>query len=1286
EAHCHGVTVDWHTVYAGTGARRIPLPTYPFQRTRYWPESPAAVLAEAVDPEDARFWEAVEQGDLDALAQALGTVDETTAASLETVLPVLTSWRRRRHERSASDSWHYKVAWKPVESPLDAPLTGRWLLVVPDSLSADDSLVAETVAVGLARHGAEVARITVAAASPDREALAALLAGDWRLTGVLSLLSFADGHHTDHPAVPAGLAASLTLVQALGDAGVRAPLWCATRAAVTTADRDPLPRPDRSAVWGLGQVAAIEQPALWGGLVDLPLVVDERAVDRLAGLLAGHDGADDEFAVRTAGVLARRLDRAPLADGTDGWAPRGTVLVTGGTGALGGHVARWLARNGAEHLVLISRRGLDAPGATELRDELTALGARVTVTACDAADRDALAAVLAAVPAEHPLTAVVHTAGVLDDGILPSMTPARFAHVLDSKATAALHLHELTRDLSLDAFVLFSSLAGTFGNAGQANYAAANTLLDALAQHRRTLGLPATSIAWGAWGGGGLATDPLVARRMERGGMPAMDPEVAVAVMARSVVTGAPCTVIADVDWAVLAPARLATGRAALISDIDDVRRAAAAHTGSAAPASEETAVGALAARLADMSAADGTRMLLDLVRGQAAAVLGHTSDEAVLPGKAFRELGFDSLTAVELRNLLAGTTGLRLPATLVFDHPTPNTLAAFLHTELAPGGTATATAVVPARSAQPADADDPVVIVGMGCRFPAGVSSPDDLWELLLAGTDAISPLPGDRGWSLEDYYDPDAPGASRAREGGFIDAIAEFDPAFFGISPREALAMDPQQRLMLETAWDTFERAGIDPTSLRGTRTGVYVGTNGQDYANLLIGSTEGVQGYVATGSSASVLSGRISYTLGLEGPAVSVDTACSSSLVALHQAVQALRNGECDLALAGGVTVMSTPGVFLEFSQQGVLSADSRVKAFADAADGTGWGEGVGALLVERLSDARRNGHRVLAVVRGSAINQDGASNGLTAPNGPSQQRVIRAALANAGLTPADVDAVEAHGTGTKLGDPIEAQALLATYGQDRPENGSPLWLGSIKSNIGHTQAAAGVAGIIKMVLALRHGVLPRTLHVDEPSTQVDWSDGRVELLTEEHDWPDTGERPRRAAVSSFGISGTNAHVILEAADEEPANTSDTGAMPPVVPWVLSARSDRALAGQAERLLAHVRGDAGASIADLGFSLATDRAHLERRAAVVAADRAEFLRGLEILAAGGTIAGVVRGTAAEGRSAFLFSGQGAQRPGMGRELYAAFPVFAEAFDAVCAELDRHLERPIKEVVFDP
>ncbi|MCP3804660.1 type I polyketide synthase [Allokutzneria sp. A3M-2-11 16] len=1100
EAHVHGIAVDWTPAFPG--ARRVDLPTYPFQRQRYWTES--------------------------------------------------VEYRAPGSTVSTVDKWRYRVDWQRIELPANRP-AGLWLLVSGQDIEL----------------GTDVVRIEP---SEDRAALAERLREVGEVAGVLS------AHN--------GFLATLTLVQALGDAAISAPLW-------TVSD---VGEAECAQVLGLGRVAALEHPERWGGQVELDGAVFDPAV---------LTGTEDQVALRRDGAFARRLRRADAVPGGT-WSGRGTALITGGTGAIGGHVARWLAGTGVEHIVLTSRRGLDAPGATELRDDLSARGVRVTVAACDTADRTALTGLLATIP---DLKSVFHTAGVLDDGVLDTLSAERALAVIGPKVAGADLLDELTGDL--DAFVVFSSITGVWGNAGQGAYAAANAHLDALAERRRRAGLPATSVAWGVWAGGGMAVGA-GERNLGKRGVTPMNAESAVIALERALVGRQTVTVVADVDWDAFVPAFTSSRASALLSEFTP----------------RDSSGNSLAAGLAGRPEAEQLRSLLAVVRAEAAAVLGHAGPEAVEPGRSFKDAGFDSLTSLELRNRINAATGLKLPSTLLFDHPTPEAVARFALAELVG-------AVAEAEQEEPqAHSGDEIAIVGMACRLPGGVATPEALWDMLLAGGDAIGELPTDRGWDLDALYDPDpnAHGKSYCREGGFLYDAAEFDAAFFGISPREASAMDPQQRLLLETSWEALERAGIDPKSLRGSSTGVFAGMTHQDYGSRLHEAPEDFQGYLLTGKSSSVVSGRVSYTLGLEGPAITVDTACSSSLVALHLASQALRNGECSLALAGGVTIMPSPGLFVEFSRQRGLAPDGRCKAFGDGADGTGWAEGAVMLLVERLSDARRNGHPVLAVIKGSAVNQDGASNGLAAPNGPSQQRVIRSALRAAGLRPSEVDAVEAHGTGTTLGDPIEAQALIAAYGGERSH---PLWLGSLKSNTGHTQAAAGAAGVLKIVLALRNGLLPRTLHADEPSSHVDWSSGAVSLLNEARRWPEV-DRPRRAGISAFGVSGTNVHMILEEAPHQPEVAPEP--IPDVVPWVVSGRTAEALTARVDALESFVD---GASALDVGYSLST-RSSFEHRAVL--------LNGAEL-----------RGVATvSGRTAFVFPGQGSQWVGMGLELLSE-PVFA-------------------------
>ncbi|GLW18808.1 hypothetical protein Stsp01_55510 [Streptomyces sp. NBRC 13847] len=1279
--YVHGVDIDWSPVFADRRPHRVELPTYAFQRQRFWlePDAPAV----AASPEEAAFWTAVGDQDAASLADTLGLPG---AEALDAVLPALSSWHKNRRQRSTVDGWRYRVVWRPLAEPAAQQLGGStWLLAVPAGYE-DDALV-RGAHEALEEAGARTHALTV----DDSDGLAArLCAASGPFTGVLSLLALDERPDRAQPCVPSGLSLTLALLQALGDAGIDAPLWCVTRGAVATgttagsatdaataagdsagesaagadhADQAPT-RPDQAGIWGLGRVAALEHPERWGGLIDLSgrAAADGQEVELLARILA-TGGDEDQLAVRGAAVYGRRLVPAPVAGKPPrrSWRPRGTVLVTGGTGALGARIAHWLADNGAEHLVLTGRRGADVPGIDALCSALRDQGVQVTVAACDLADGQAVAALVRQIEQDgEPVRAVVHAAGVSALGSLAQAGPHDLAAALAGKVTGADHLSSVLDPAQLDAVVYFSSISGTWGVAEHGAYAAANALLDARAARGRADGLPVLSVAWGPWAGGGMISDS-IHDVLRRRGVPVIDPDTALTALQQALDHDETALAVADVDWRRFHSVFTSVRPSRLLSEIPQLAETGDGAVGEGGGGTERGAARSpLAERLAGLDARQRAAAMLDLVREQVASVLGHDKTAPVDPERPFKELGFDSLTAVELRNRLGRATGLRLPRTVVFDHPSPAALAGYVGTELSgEQEDSTQPALVPTPTPAPGSAsadDDPIAIVSMACRYPGGVQSPEDLWRLVREGVDAMSAFPTDRGWDLDGLYDADAdePGRSYVRESGFLRAAGDFDAEFFGISPREAIAMDPQQRLLLETSWEVFERAGIDPKSLRGSGIGVYMGVTDQEYGNRLRTSDpEQFEGYLATGAAASVASGRVAYTLGLEGPAVTVDTACSSSLVALHMAVRALRSGECPLAVAGAAMVMADPGPFIGFSRQRGLARDGRCKPFSAAADGFALSEGVGVLLVERLSDARRNGHPVLAVVRGTAINQDGASNGLTAPNGPSQQRVIRAALADAGLPAGAVDVVEAHGTGTSLGDPIEAQALLATYGQER-ESDRPLWLGSVKSNIGHTQTVSGVAGVMKMVLAMRHGELPATLHVDEPSPHVDWSSGAVELLTEARPWTSDDGHPRRAGVSSFGISGTNAHVIVE----QPEPTETETVAPPsasgvVVPWVLSGRSAEALVAQAERLASRVT-DSDWSPVEVGWSLVAARSSFEHRAVVVGSETAELAVKLQELDAASSVGD-------PGRTVFVFPGQGSQWVGMAVELLDSSPVFA-------------------------
>ncbi|MFJ5779718.1 SDR family NAD(P)-dependent oxidoreductase [Streptomyces sp. NPDC093094] len=1260
--HVAGEDLAFDRVLAG--GRAVALPTYAFQREHHWLETTRDERSGTRGrsrTEDA-FWDAVGSGETARLSELLGGADADAVAAL---LPHLAAWRAQQDRTGRIADWIYEETWEPSAVARTTPaLHGHWLIAAPAVAAAR----AERLAATVASAGARPHILTTGA---DRPACAAMIAaltealGDDTLTGVLALTAAG----TTGPGTTADAVHSLTLAQALADTDVRAPLWFLTESAVSAHPTDHAPDPAQAQTWGLGHVVALEHASRWGGLVDLPADPGESELRQLLATLAAHGTptAEEHVAVRPSGRLVRRLRRAAPQATAHPFTPRGTVLVTGGSGALAGHLARRLAERGAEHLVLASRRGPATDGAAALTADLEALGARVTLTACDVTDRQQLAALIDTLGRdEAPLRAVFHTAGLLDDRLLDGQDAESLAAAAAPKLTAALHLDELTRGLDLDAFVLYSSVVGVLGNLGQANYAAANAALDALAVRRRAAGLPAVSVAWGPWADGGM-THGAAETQLRRIGLEPMPAPHALDAL-DAVLDRGPTALVAGIDWTRAATAYTEGRDRPFLRTVPEAARALA----DAGPAETGTPLRATLLELPEDARADHVRRLLAV---EAAAVLGAKDPEALDPERGFKDLGFDSMMSVDFSVRVQQRTGVLTPRTLVFDHPNLAAATRWLLTELAPAPQTAPAADTGSRR----PADEPLAVVGVGLRMPGDAHDLDSLWQVLAEGRDTVTTVPADR-FDVDAHYDPDpdAEGRTYTRHASFLGDVAHFDAAFFGISPREAEPMDPQHRLLLEAAWNSLENAGIRPRDLRDSTTGVFVGAGVGEYGKHRQGGTADT--YTLTGTLPSFNAGRLSYHLGLQGPALSVDTACSSSLVALHLACEALRSDECELALAGGVQVLADPGAFVALSRSHALAPDGRSKTFSAEADGYGRGEGVGVIALMRLSDAVAQNRTVLGVIRATAVNHDGASSGITAPNGSSQQKVIRTALASAGLTSADVDYVECHGTGTSLGDPIEVQALAAVYGEGRAP-GHELGLGTAKSVIGHLESAAGIAGVCKVLASFRHDALPATLNSSPRNPNIAWDDLPVRVVDELEPWQRDAARPRRAGVSSFGLSGTNAHVIVE---EPPVSEPVPEEAAGPVPVVVSGRDEAAVREQAGRWASWLSGREDVALADVAVTAARHRTHFESRASVVAAGTAELVEALEALAAGEAHDAVVTGTAERrGKVVFVYPGQGSQWVGMGRELLAESPVFRETVAACDAALRPFTGWSVREVL---
>lgn len=1258
--------------------RKLDLPTYPFQHRQYWFRDNRTQPTGKADRSAALRTEAVrllEDGRIDELAALLDG-----AGGNEQTIDVLTrlaAQHNRQRETQSIAQDRYEIRWeKSAVAP--AGEDTAWLLVVDDSGAVAPLLDVLTArdhrhrVVGLPASDADEERLegVLREAAADEQALRILVLSAVESDTTPSMRSLLRMQHRV-------IGGARRLFRAAAAAELRAPIWLITSGAQQVTPTDAV-SPVQSCLWGFGRAASLEHPQAWGGLADLS-VGSAAEWSRLIDTVTAGGATEDQVALRDQSVYVPRLVRragtpigTPLALRADA-----TYLVTGGLGSVGLEIAGYLAAHGAAHLVLTGRR---AP-SNDTQQRIDALqqqtGCEIRTVAADVANPHDVARLIATVAAElPPLAGIVHAAGEIGSTPLRSLDDAEVDRVFAGKVWGAWNLSEATADMPLDFFLSTSSIASVWGSFGQTAYSAANAFLDGLSWRMREQNY--LSVNFGPWAAG--MADEQARAQLKKRGVVTLAPGDALAGMAELMVTHSAQGVVARIDWARFLPIYQQTGRRAFLAELErELPESATAPTASGTTKLVEQLTVAPVQRR--------KKLVVDYLRDVVAEVT--RVDAAEIRDEAgFFDLGMDSLMAVELRRRVEHGVGKALPATLAMDYPRLVDVADYLLTDvLHLSAPATAKTAAPV-TATTASVDEPIAIVAVACRFP-GASDPEAYWDLLANGVDAIREIPDDR-FDVDEYYDPDpeTPGKIYSRCGGYLDAIDGFDPEFFGISPREAVWMDPQQRLMLEIAWEGLERAGYSPAALRGSRSGIFVGVAANEYSHLLTAeSVDSIEAHFITGNALNAIAGRVAFALGLEGPAVAVDTACSSSLVAVHEACGALRSGDCDLVLAGGVNVLLSPASLIAASRARMLSPDGRCKTFDAAADGYVRSEGCGILVLKRLSDAVRDGDRIQAVIRGSAVNQDGASSGLTVPNGGAQQRLIAAALARAHVAGSDVDYLEAHGTGTSLGDPIEVQAAAAAYGADRDPN-HPLLMGSVKTNIGHLESAAGVAGLIKIVLSLQHQTLPRNLHFENPSPHIPWNSLPVRVVDEATPWHANG-RPRRAGVSSFGFTGTNAHVLIEEAPApEPITAADVPDGPVhVLP--LSARSEQALVSLAERYASWLQDHPDADIGDVCYTAGVGRSHFEHRGALVLDSGATPVAGardmLADLAANRLRPGVLRGTCGDPpTTAWLFTGQGSQYPGMARELFETEPVFAETVQRCADAIDGMLPHPLLEVLF--